>query len=723
MDGWDFRPPDERGSEAQAPAQPTSAPVTPGQPDGETPQVTAQAPLASGPEGTPEPHVPPPVQPPFDWLTEVLIPIAVFGLLASFFYYLIDLRGAAGDRGLSGLRWVCFWFLLGAILTTRMRTRYGAHILALPYMLGLALAVALFIFHFTMYSGAFVRTGDLTGQVVDLIFNYALVGIIWWVANVVTRACTAEENFMAMTDEGLLSSIRRRRQPQRKKARDAQTRHPGWVLMWTSFVALISFAFGQQMIGASSTSHRAHAFMCMVSYSFFALLLLALTSLSAMRMSARRRKIKVAGGITPVWTLASTLIVMAILLLAALLPRVRVESVSRRLAQLPQGWREPPETSWENAPAYGARRPRENPGGDRRADEEAGSRPGAKGNESGQHPESGQEKSQTPSGGPQGQEAGTPQAGGSGEKGDESASSGAVEGRGGEGAQGESGEAEQERSGASQNSTGEGETEQDETPSESDGTAGQGRGDEEREANVSSAGTGNQPSRPSEAGAERNAAGSVDWLKMLLLWLAILLLLLLLLLLIAYLIYRLLKNRKQLPSFRGWLASMWQISKEAVQDVWARTMAALAAAWAFVLRLLGWRPKRPKLGEDGLPEDPFTDIFTDRELAESLTPAQVVRHVYAAFQAFGDLIGYGRDDQQTPNEYLRALPKYIGGMPRHDADDLTGLYVKAAYSPEEVGEEEVERVRRIWERMQTPIDEAMAKRKKGAAAVAEQKAA
>jgi hypothetical protein len=298
-----------------------------------------------------------------------------------------------------------------------------------------------------------------------------------------------------------------------------------------------------------------------------------------------------------------------------------------------------------------------------------------------------------------------------------------VDGRGGEGAQGESGEADQERSGASQDTTGEGQTEQDETPSETEGTAGRGRGDQEREADVSSAGTGDQPSRPIEAGTERDAAGGVDLLKMLLLWLAILLLLLLLLLLIAYLIYRLIKNRKQLPSFRGWLASIWQITKEAIHDTWARTVAALASAWAFVVRLLGWRPKRPKLGEDGLPEDPFTDIFADRELAESLTPAQVVRHVYAAFQAFGELIGYGRDDQQTPNEYLGALPKYIGGMPRHDADDLTALYVQAAYSPEEIGDEGVDQVRRIWERMQAPIDEAMAKRKKATAGAAEPKAA
>jgi uncharacterized membrane protein YgcG len=643
----------------------------------------------------------PPSRPRFDGLTEALIPAAVFGLLGSFLYYLIDLRGALGDPGISGLRWVCFWFLLGTILTTRMRTRYGANVLALPYMIGLALAMVLFVFHVTMYSGPFAGSRDALGQVVALVFNYALVGLIWWVAGLVTRACTAEEAFQAMADEGLLTAVRR---GSRAKGRP---RHPGWVLMWTSIAALVTFALGQQLVGGGSGELRRHAFLCMVAYSFFALVLLALTSLSALRMSARERRIQVASSIAPTWTLASVAIVATILAMAALLPRVRaVERVRHGIARV-QGWREPPETTWDDGPAMGVRRPHADPGGEHRANQDEGSARGVQGDESGQHPQDGEEGRPTPSGGAGGDEAGKETPGGSDSASGDSGGTGS-EGGGGGGGQGESGKSGEQRNGEQKQGEQAGTSQPDEQPSQSGGAANQGSGDQQQQTAASGSQEGDEAAQPSGKPQTRTA-GTPDLLKQLLLWLLILLGLLLLLLLLAYLIYRALKNRKQLPSFRGWLQSIWALTREALADAWARVTAAVAAVLAFLARLVGWRP-RVRLKADGLPEDPFTDIFASRELAGSLTPAQVVKHVYAAFQAFADLIGYGRQDDQTPYEFCRALPKYIGGMPQEDADALTALYVKAAYSPHEIGDDEVGEARLIWDHMQAPIDEALANR-------------
>ena len=50
-------------------------------------------------------------------------------------------------------------------------------------------------------------------------------------------------------------------------------------------------------------------------------------------------------------------------------------------------------------------------------------------------------------------------------------------------------------------------------------------------------------------------------------------------------------------------------------------------------------------------------------------------------------------------------------MPRDDADDITSLYVKAAYSPDSVGDGDVDGARDIWGRMQEPIDTALAEKK------------
>ncbi len=655
----------------------------------------------------------PPPRPGFDWLTELFIPIAAFGLLASFFYYLIDLRGALGDPGTSGLRWVCFWFLLGTILTTRMRTRYGADIIALPYILGLALAIAFFVFHVTMYSGSLAGTSGWGSMAASLAFNYALVGVIWWVASIITRATTAEEGFMTMEDEGLITSLRRKPKPGRGKSKESPPRHPGWVLMWLSLAALVVFALGQPITAAASQSYRAHAFLCMVAYSFFALVLLALTSLSSMRMSARRRKIKVAAGITPVWAVASTVMVILILALAAALPRVHVpEAIRQRIAQLPHGFREPPETSLENAPAVGARKPRANPGGRHRANEEAGSRPGAAGTETGVRPEEGKGGSPTPTGGSGGEQSGAPKAGGAGNGGQtESAAAGKAgeQGKSGEGASGQSG---QQSTGPPEKGGEQAGTQQ-KSPSESGGTTNEAQGPKQRETEAAGAGTGEKPSRPSGQGEKHSASGGIDLLKLLLLWLLILLAILLLLALIAYLIYRAIKDRKQLPSFSGWLSYLWATTVAAVRETWARIAEALSRAWERLLALFGRRP-RVRLGKDGLPEDPFADIFADRDLAATLTPAQVLRHVYAGFQALMDLLGYRRRDNETPYEFARNLPSYLGGLPREDADEVTALYVKAAYSPEEVGADEVAQVREVWQRMQTPIDQALATRRKPA---------
>ena len=699
MESFDFQPPGEHPPEPQpAPAAPPAEPASP------EPQ----------PGVLPANEPPPPKQSAFDWLTEVLIPIAVFGLLASFFYYLLDVRGALGDPGLSSLRWVCAWFLLGTILTTRMRTRYGAHVIALPYMIGLAIAMVLFVAQVTIWSGSFVGISDTAGQVVALVFNYGLVALIWWIAGLVTRACTAEESFQAMDEEGILTSLRRTGGSKRKKKRNAP-RHPGWVLMWTSLVALITFALGQRFIGASSEEHRRHAFWCMVLYSFFALVLLALTSLSALRMSARQRRIRVSHSITPVWTLASVLIVASILALAAAIPRMNItERVVQRISQLPGGWSEPPPTPFEDAPEWGMRKPLEDPGGQDKADEDEGARPGAEGNDSGMHPDEGEDDSDAQTGSEGGQDEATAEPAGSGDEGDGDTGQDSGEESGGEQGEGESGGGgEQSDEGEQHDGSETGESNSEDDPSQGGGSSDDGQGEDSDSESESGAGEGERPS-DSASESKTDAGGGIDLLKQLLLWLLILLGLLLLALLIAYLVYRALKNRKNWPSFRGWLRSLYDMARDMVVDTWRRALAGLAAALAWLLALLRLKRRGPKLGEDGLPQDPFYDIFANRELAESLAPAQVVRHVYACFQAFGGLIGHPRPDEQTPYEYCRAMPAYIGGMPRHDADDITGLYVKAAYSPEQVSDEDVAEVKRIWDRMQEPIDQALAERKKPA---------
>ncbi|HJN92599.1 MAG TPA: hypothetical protein QGF05_07745, partial [Dehalococcoidia bacterium] len=376
-----------------------------------------------------------------------------------------------------------------------------------------------------------------------LMFNYGLVCVISWIAGVVTRACTAEENFALMDEQGLLTSLTRKKTAKAKKAGRSGPRHPGWVLMWTSIVALACFAAGESIIGGASEGHRRHAVMCMVSYSFFALVLLALTSLSALRMSARQRRIRVHSSITPVWTIASATIVAIILAIAAVLPTVKAaEHVRNTISQLPSWVREAPATSLDDAPDYGVRSPDADPGGDDDAGQDEGARQGAEGNDAGEFADSGDDDSPTQGGGEGGEESATPESAGSSDEGAGESGQGASdssEGAGGQGDAGEGGGGE----GEGDPDSGEGaQSDSENSPSEGDGDSSEGEGEQESESGAASEGDGSDAEQASDAGASDSAGGMKlpPWW----LWLLILLALLLLALLIAYVVWRTWKNRK-----------------------------------------------------------------------------------------------------------------------------------------------------------------------------------
>ena len=258
-----------------------------------------------------------------DWITEFAIPLGIIGLLGSFLYYLIHLRALVGGGATAALMWVCFFFLLGTVFVTRVRTKYGESAIAAPYVIGLAAAIGLFIFQFTMWAGSLVGREMVGGRIVDLMFNYAVVALIWYGASRLTRECTAEETTRRAGEEGMLNDLAsgaNRDRPRTLRDRRA-TKHPGWLVMWFSLLAVTIFALGQRAAISIAGASAPFAFTCLVAYLFFAMALLALTSLSALRMQVRRRRISISGGVGPAWIWLSAMAICAILAIAGLLPR------------------------------------------------------------------------------------------------------------------------------------------------------------------------------------------------------------------------------------------------------------------------------------------------------------------------------------------------------------------------------------------------------------------
>ena len=299
--------------------------------------------------------------PQFDWLTEVAIPICVFGLLGSLLYYLIEIRATmAGAFAVGALRWVVFWFLLACIGIARIRTKYGGAAIAGYYSALLAGAIALFMYVYTDRAGALYLSAEQS-RTIALIFNWALVGLVWWAASAVTREATLEENVATQLEGGLWSLVADKWQYPDLADREpdeavdhagVRPRHPGRLVLWVSLAALLLFAVGQRSVGDQG-AHLQLAFACMASYVLFALLLMALTNLSALRMQVRQRGISLAPAVTPAWIVASGIVVIAIVIFSfSVAPRFGTE-VHQRVAALPEWISDARDSSMERGPAQG----------------------------------------------------------------------------------------------------------------------------------------------------------------------------------------------------------------------------------------------------------------------------------------------------------------------------------------------------------------------------------
>ncbi|MGC9317193.1 MAG: DUF4129 domain-containing protein [Armatimonadota bacterium] len=570
--------------------------------------------------------------PQFDWLTEVAIPICVFGLLGSLLYYLIEVRATlAGPQVVGPLRWVVFWFLLACIGIARIRTKYGGAAIAGYYSALLAGAMALFVYVYTGRSGAFYGGAD-QGRWLALLFNWALVGMVWWAASAVTREATLEENVETQLEGGLWTLLAEEwrypdsqdRQPD-EQVDHARVRpqHPGRLVLWVSLAALVLFAIGQKTIGGEG-EHARVAFWCMGAYVLFALLVLALTNLSALRMQVRRRGISLAPAVTPAWIIASALVVFLIVIFSASMPRLRTPGAEPQFVQVPPWLTDNRRPGMEQGPAQGLGPEGSAPGeGEDRGlgREEGGERPGP--------------------GDDQGRDGG-------GEEGEEPREGGASTaiGQGAEGG-------------------GEG--------------RGRGRGSGQGQSRERGSSARQQPApRPTVGQPHLGVTGRI------LLWL---------LLLAAALaaLYFLWAHR----------AGIWR----ALRRLPGYVALALSRMWQRLAQLLSSLslPRRGAPAQGNLPEDPFVDIF-ERGLDADLAPAQVIRYVYRAFQAYTARSGYERREEQTALEFLRGLPSRLQ-LPDRGAERLTRAYVLATYSPRQVTDAQVNGAREIWRMMKQRIDE------------------
>ncbi|MCE5217781.1 DUF4129 domain-containing protein [bacterium] len=578
--------------------------------------------------------------PAFDWLTEVAIPLGIFGMLGCLVCFLIEWRDPQGSVLGNGLRMFATAFLAATVGIARLRlwfrayahSRYASELRVYPYLLGVAVALvagyATWDFTLMHGDGAFIHAVSDWGPTASFLLNLLLLALVWWVADRVTRECTLEENFQYALSQGiytdLADGVAVRRNGRRSKAH-----HPGRAVLWVSVFAVICFGLAAHSLGDERRFDRASWYVA--GYTFFALFLLALTNLSAIRMDVRRRRLAASRGLTPTWIATSLALVMVIAFVALPLPRGPGFGPARGELYQPPDWVKTPSAGLQTGPSWGFAQ----------SHPESSSAPGLEPETSGRGAaaDAGTTGQSGSSGGGQG--TGASGGGGSGGQG---ASAGGGGGGGGGGGQ-------------------------DNTQTQSSGASGGG----------ADSAQGRMAAKSQGSGVRQN------WW-----WL-------LLLLLLAILIYLLIRYREQvMAALRAMAAPFYSL--------WLALLALLER----LRRWLGFGRRREDEFSD-LPEDPFADIWDQRDLAANLTAAQIVRHVYRAFMAFCGLRGYPRLDYQTEKEFLHSVPSDVG-VAEEDSQGITSAYVFATYSPNEVGRDLVDQARDIWSRLRPAIDATLGRR-------------
>ena len=274
-----------------------------------------------------------------DYMAIAITPALIMLLTGSLVWFLAEL-GYEGLRP-TRIRWILFWFVIGAVLVARIAIENGrAH--AAMFLAGLAGATALTIFKFAPEA-----------PLVPII----CLGIIAWCADKLTWDCTLIDESEDASGEGLLQvagvadeaeltdgeavastdsadlSEKSEKKSERKaipfwkrlfvneSERAGKPHAPGLWVVYFSLAALPLYGFGQVWIPATDVASRHFAFQCLLVYVGAALGLLLMTSFLGLRRYLRQRNIEMPTAMAATWIGMGSAIAIGILVVAMLLPR------------------------------------------------------------------------------------------------------------------------------------------------------------------------------------------------------------------------------------------------------------------------------------------------------------------------------------------------------------------------------------------------------------------
>jgi hypothetical protein len=270
-----------------------------------------------------------------DYVALAICPALIIGLVASLVFFLTEVLYTGEFLG--RLRWILFFFVVGAVLIARISMTGGISERAGMY--GLVLGVLVF---FGMQIYVAYPKDSAAGQLSWLI-NLGLIAVVWWSAHRLTADCTQVDDDADVTGKGILQAAgldelstepaqgekdkpggwwaryQRYREQQRKK------RTLGVWIIWFSLAAFPLFGLGQSLIPPEATGRRQYSFWLMTVYLACGLGLLLTTCFLGLRRYLRQRKAQMPAAVTMTWLVAGGGFAVVLLALGAFLPRPEME--------------------------------------------------------------------------------------------------------------------------------------------------------------------------------------------------------------------------------------------------------------------------------------------------------------------------------------------------------------------------------------------------------------
>jgi hypothetical protein len=278
-----------------------------------------------------------------DYMAIAITPALIMLLIGSLVWFLAEL-GYEGPRP-TRIRWILFWFVIGAVLVARIAIENGRAYAAM-FLVGLTGATSLTIFKFAAEA-----------PLVPII----CLGVVAWCADKLTWDCTLIDESEDASGEGLLQvagvadeselkdadsapQANPDSESESKESAESQTdkqenvplwkrlftneseragspHAPGLWVVYFSLAALPLYGFGQVWIPASNEASRHFAFQCLLVYVGAALGLLLMTSFLGLRRYLRQRNIEMPTAMAATWVGMGSALAIGILIVALLLPR------------------------------------------------------------------------------------------------------------------------------------------------------------------------------------------------------------------------------------------------------------------------------------------------------------------------------------------------------------------------------------------------------------------